>query len=473
MAKKTNSAAQAAAAQAAPKQDTTVVPAEEVNILTPKKLQGLSQDSKVAYATLVNDRIKTRGSEYPESILNGFNMIVDAAIVDIAVGEIACGTSAMGMIIARNSDSYAAFASMAASLGVKLPDFKALPQPTTDQLAQAGLAGIDAGQAALVVIDKKNVEKKAIEKKKEEKSNEKKAAALDPTKIENIDDLKIQLKACFTQSNEEPVVRVMKAINFYNSYLTVKASKAESPEEELKKVKAMARIDLLKEITEIVGECTFAMNGLAYFLNKTTNETKSPVSAYCLYKRAIQNAKSKYPADDNFIADVVKTLIIWSCNSKKADLEARIAQSKKNIKGFDKKVNAAEIAAEKTAIRANENEIVGIDGIIACVNQPSFDLATNLIEDYDADENSSRYKIAHRVVSNIVDTYYHGTDPKDYEKDSLLSVAQQHIGIILNMFSNSLDQNALYAEANIPELVKKQETPEESKAEETTEEAKN
>lgn len=442
------------------------VPAEEVTILPPKTSKTMSPDSKALYADLLHRRYiqnPPEGAEYCEQFISGINMVIDATVLDLAVGEIASGTSAMGLIISRNEKNYASFAAMAAAMGVTLPSFKSLPAPTKEQLAQAGLAGINAGQAALVVLDNKSVSKEAKAKKKKEKDIQAKVH-LDPTKVENDEQLKEQLTQCFL-GEEAPVLRIQKVINFYNTYLTFQAKKAENPEEAEAKIKAMSRIDMLRKITEIVGECTFAMSGLAHFLNVATNDTKAPISAFCAYKRASEAAGKQADVDDSFIADVTKILIIWSCTSEIAKLKDAIAICDKNLEKFgkDKKAYGVQIKTEQTFKQNHENEILGFQAIIDCVNQPSFDIVTNLVENYNGDESLLKTKNARRIVSNIIDTFYPGTKPSDYQEESLLKVAQQHAGIILNLFCNPLEQNAAYAEDNISVLVKK--TEEEKAAE--------
>lgn len=481
MAKKNNStksAAKEAANQQAPaashekkpqvKTTTKETTIEKVEVINNPATKILSPDAKVAYITAIQkerDEIRNNNPEnIPQAFVDGMSMIAQATILDIAVGEIVSGKSGLGLIISRNEANYARLSAMAASLGVTLPTYKSLPAPTKEQLEKAGFNNIDANQTALVVLDNKSVSKETKEKKKAEKAIEVKKR-LDPTKIENDEQLKEQLTMCFL-GNETPVLRVQKAINFYNTYLTFKAKKAENAAEEEAKVKAMSRIDMLREITSIVGECTFAMSGLAHFLNKTTNDTQSPISAFCAYKRATTTAGKQAETDDAFIADVVKILIIWSCTSKIAELKRLIAACDENLKTLskDKKGNAAKIKTEQTFKSNHESEILGYESIINCVNQPTFDVVANLVDNYNGEETSIKRQNARRVVSNIIETFYPGTKPADYAEESMLKVAQQHAGIILNLFCNPLEQNAAYAEDNISVLIKKGEEPAAEKA---------
>ena len=466
-----SAAQQAAAQQIAPEVGNNIpaVVTEPVQILNKEQRSGLSQDSKVTYANLLQRRYvdNPNKEKYGEAFLVGVDTMIDALVLDIAVGELACNSSATGLIIRAKEENYAKFASMAAKMGVMLPAYKSLPKPTIEQLQSAGLSNLLPNQAALVVINDKTVSDEAKKKKKAERAVEQKVH-LDPTQVENEEQLKQQLTQCFLGS-ETPTERIRKAINFYNSYLTVQANKAENKEEALKKVKETSRMDMLREITNIVGECTFAMTGFAHYLNDLTNKTGSPVSAFCAYKRA--SAKTEKDLSDSFVADIVKILVNWSNTTAIAQQNKMIAACRRNIKKLEenKDKNGNAIAAEQTAIRAHESEIIGMQAIVECVNNPKFDIATNLEADYTSEETSQKYKIAHQVVDNIVDTYYKGTKPSDYTQESLLKMANMRIGSIINLFTDPLSQSIAYKEGTVPELVKAEVATEEETKEEKKE----
>ena len=468
------SAAEAAAAAAASEKK------HETKILTSKQVSGLTQGEKVMYLNSVQrerEFLSTTSENVPEAIIKGYSLIAQATIVDIGLGEIAAG-STVGLIISGNEGNYAKFAETARAIGMSLPDYKTLPAPTKEQLDQMQVLGLSVDRAGndekkLLMLDAKNVEEKAIAKKKEE-NKIKKVATLDPTKIENEEQLKEQLTKCFLE-DISPILRVKKAIDFYNSYLTIQATKAENKEEELAKVKSMSRIDMLQKITGIIGNATCGVTALAYRLMNAANETKSPISAFCLYKAASVKAGEK--ADDAFIADVVKTMIVWVCENKIAESEALVAASKKKIEeqNASKKPNKAIIATEQAAINYNESEIVGIRGIIDIVTKPSFSTVSTLEANYDGDKESLAFKNAHRLVDTIIGTFY-GRRPNEFTKDSVLATAKQHAGMILNLFCDPLSQSIEFKDAAVPELVEKQkeEKPAEKKEDEKpAEEPKN
>jgi hypothetical protein len=474
MAKNNKSAAEAAAAVAASEKK------RETKILTPKQVSGLTQGEKVMYLNAVQKErefVSTTSENVPEAIINGYSLIAQATIVDIGLGEIAAG-STVGLIISGNATNYALFAETARAIGMNLPDYKTLPAPTEEQLAQMQVLGLGAGRASdgekkVLMIGANNVNKEAIEKKKKE-NEVKKVATLDPTKIENEEQLKEQLTKCFLE-DIAPTARIKKAIDFYNSYLTIQATKAENKEEELAKVKAMSRIDMLHKITTIIGNATCGVTALAQRLMNAANETKSPISSFCLYKAASVKAGEK--ADDAFIADVVKTMIVWVCENKIAELESCMEASKKKIEeqNASKKPNKTIISTEQSAISYNENEIVGIRGIIDIVTKPSFSVVSTLEANYDGDKDSIAFKNAHRLVDTVIGTFY-ARRPNEFTKDSVLATAKQHAGIILNLFCDPLSQSIEFKDTAVPELVEKpkEEKPAEKKEDEKpAEESKN
>jgi hypothetical protein len=459
MAKKDNAAAQAAqqaAAQQAPANGTTKVEMPNANPNT----KGLTQGEKVAYlGALQTERAFMMNTmEKPSQvIIDGLTMLAHATIVDIGIGEIATGASAIGYIATINEKNYSFFRVMAAEMGVALPEFKALPAPTEEQLKKAGIAGALPG-AKMITIEKKNVSKEAIEKKKEEiRATEK--AVENPAEVKNLDQLKASLTALLSKPvadkdiMNKPDPRVQRTINFYNGYLTIQANAAENKEEALKAVKEKSRIQLLEEISEIVGPCPFALSGIAKFLRNRAFETGSPISAYTFYRRCAI-AKSD-EVDDQYVADIVRTILIWSCKSNIAEFTKLLETQEKNVK--NEKGTAK--AATETAIRYNKTQIEEMNRIIAEVTNPTFDGVDTLIEDYKSDEKSEKYAMAHRIVDDIMKTYYPEIDRTKVDEEVMLKNAQQRAGIIVNMFRDSLSQSINYSESNLVEMVEKEEAP--------------
>lgn len=445
-------AAQQAAAQQAP---ATEAPKVEIPSVNPNT-KGLTQGEKVAYlGALQTERAyMLNNMEKPSQVMiDGITMLAQATIVDIGIGEIATGTSAVGVISVINEKNYGFFRDMAQEMGVVLPEFKALPAPTEEQLKKAGIAGALPG-AKMITIEKKNVSKEAIEKKKEEiRATEK--AVENPTEVKNADQLKASLTAMLVkpvadeENKTKPDPRIQRTINFYNGYLTIQANASENKEEALKKVKEKTRIQLLEEISEIVGPCPFALSGIAKFLRNRASETGSPISAYTFYRRcAIAKGEE---IDDQYVADVVRTILIWSCKSNIAEFTKLLENQEKTVKN---EKGAAKTATED-AIRYNKTQIEEMNRIIAEVTNPTFDGVDTLIEDYKSDEKSEKYAMAHRIVDDVMKTYYPDVDRTKVDEETMLKNAQQHAGIIVNMFRDKLSQSINYSESNLVEMAEK------------------
>lgn len=446
-------AEQQAAAQKAPAEGKVEIPTTNVNPNT----KGLTQGEKVSYlGALQTERAYMMNNiEKPSKVfIDGLTMLAHATIIDIGIGEIATGCSAVGYISTINEQNYGFFRDMAAEMGVKLPEFKALPAPTEEQLQKAGIAGV-LPNAKMITIGKNNVEKSVIDKKKEEiRATEK--AVENPADVKSDEQLKASLTAMLIKpvGNDEanknrPDPRVQRTINFYNGYLTIQANNAENKEEALKKVKEKSRIQLLTEISEIVGPCPFALSGIAKFLRNRAFETGSPISSYCFYRRcAIEKGKD---ADDQYVADLVRTILVWSCKSNIAEFTKLLETQEKNVKN---EKGAAKTATE-AAIRYNKTQIEEMNRIINEISNPVFDSVDSLIEDYKGDEKSKKYALAHRIVDDVMKTYYPKVDRNKVDEDVMLKNVQQRAGIIVNMFRDPLSRSIDYVESNLVEMIDK------------------
>lgn len=465
MAKNTKSAAQKAAEQQAPNAETNQEPqvTHEDLIKNPKLMRGLSQDSKVMLAFLTHDRyIKNPRKEYPEYFIEGADVMTDALIADTFVTEIVSGGSVVSAIIARDEKKYNAIAKMLICNGIKMPEFKALPAPTAEQLQKNGITMLPAESAVVVTVKPEDVPQETQKQKKKELDLAKKKLDLDPTKIETREELKDSLEYIFIHGVEALDVKVQKAIDFYNSYLTVKATKSDNKEEELKNVKKMTRAAQLDEISKIIGPCPLMPKGLGYFLYGAVLQTGSVVPAFCLYRRsAITTGKSK-DVDDSFIADIVRILINWYGTGEIEKFTKLNNNNERTLKKLkeDAKGNVKTIRATETSMRYNDEQINSINSVLDKVNNPSFDACDLVLENYNAeDKESDDFKLAHRLVRNVADTYYKDVEIDDVEEKSLLNNIAQRIGVITNMFRDPLSRNINYSETNITELVMKPEQP--------------
>lgn len=450
MAKKQKTAAEIAAEKKAAGQA-----AEEVKVTTDttKKVDRMSLDSKATMARLINDEW-VHGDSVSKDTKENAAAIRDAYMADVIVTDIAQGHSIVSHIIANDENKYLSLKITLATMGVAIPDFKALPQPTEEELRAQGVDK-KPSETRMLTIEAKNVSKEAVDKKKEElKAAEKAVTTTDPTKIENEKQLHDALVALLTKVTDTPDARIQHTINFYQSYLKIQANKIENEDEkkaELEKINGTSRIDILKNITEVVGDSPFIFSGIGKIYSGQTAQTGSPISAFCLHRRAATNKSGKVAHDDQYIADVVKTIIAWTCNSVINGANKTIAEQKRAIE--KRKNDGTHKKAAETVISNCEKKIADQQEILNIVNNPSFDIVDNLKENYKSeDQESDGYKSARRLVRNIMDTYYKGVDIATVDEDSLLHNCAQRSGVILNMFRGPLAKNNNYSEANIGEI---------------------
>lgn len=475
--KKAASAAKMAAEQAAPEvtvEKKAEMSPEEEGILEAnnflKSKQKLSPDCKVIAANLMQKRY-VDNPEVPSVVADGANIAIDALLADVMVTSIATNDDVFAMIIRRDESKYLAIQSFLGTQGITIPAYKTLPSPTQEQLKKHGVNLLPA-ESAIVTVSSKNVSKEVIAKKKKEIETINKKPNLDPTKVKDEAELKDSLTYIFVDSSCTIVERILKAINFMSAYLNIQA-KGNKEEEEA--VKNLSKEDILNKVTETIGPATFVMNGLMYQPCKATNETRVPVSAFCMIKRMFETSKMfNEKMDDAFVAAVTKVLILWSCNSKIAEYKKMLDRNKATIKKLeaDKQKNASAIQTEGVAMRYNEAEIIGCEAIIKSVISLNFEVISSLAEDYTSeDKNSVKHKNARRIVANIIKAYHPESELSDYDEAEMLNAATIYAGKVMNLFANPDAQNINYVDAVVPELVAKKKEPKEEGAE--GEESKN
>lgn len=415
---------------------------EEAKVLTQvmdaAKSNHLSQDSKVMLAYLTQKRW-VENPNLPAALVEGANVITDALMADTIVTSLAKGDETFTMLICRDENKYLAISAALNTMGITLPSFKELPAPSEEQLKKIGCKLLPA-ETKVVTIDKNNVDKAVIEKKKKEVAIEKKNPTTDPTKIENETQLKEALQMLLMNMKETPDARIQNAVAFYQSYLEIQAQKAENKDAEIERIKGLSRPVLLKQISELLGNCTYALEGMGKLFSKAALESGSPVVPFKMYKTASKGTS------DEIAAEMVRTLVVWTSESRMKNCQDYIAMaSNDKTKKDDEK--------RKANIREAENSIEECKTAIAIVTNPSFDSVNNLIENYSsADVQSDDYRIAHRIVSNVKDLYYKKIDVAKVGMSAFLHNCQQYAGIITNLFCDPLSKSKNYDVTNIVEL---------------------
>jgi hypothetical protein len=453
--------------------------AEDVKVEQPANIQmpntgmpsGMSQDSKVAYMRGIQhrkDEMLKNGGESANHYV-ALTMLEDLTILDIAITEAVIHKNPIGCILAKDEQNWNTLKLLAEDRGVKLPDYKNLPKPTKEQLAAAGLEA--APNQVVLALEEKHVSaetKKKIQheaKLNEDAQSGKKEYLKDHTKIETDEQLKEALEfQLVTGSSTNPITRLVTTTQFYRAYLEARAEKADDPKAELDKIHQFTLADLLQDITTMV-KPTFVLEGFGKRLGTLAQDANSIVPAFCAFKNCVLNKKTgNYEYDDETCASLTRVVVAWYASGKTAELSASIEAKNKNIAVLkkDAKANAKAIESEEKKISVDKKNIEMYTGMLALVNDPSFDLADTFIAAYkNVDDPNHMYAV--KVYKDVVYTYgYDQMEITELEHDSLLLNIQQHIGIILNLFNSETGKQEEYNESN---LVKFESKPAEEPAE--------
>ena len=456
--KETASAAQQAAQQAAPaKQSVEVV---QVGDLLKKGEgafnTGLSPDATVMALNGLKGMLhdNPKAAEYynmPEDTVKKLNFFTLRGFATVLAIEVMHNKSEFAQSMLKGHPE--AINAISEYTGVSI-DIKALPEPKKD-----GTIEVPSSAVKITAEAKKGI------KEEEEIANRK--VETDPTKIENEQQLKDALLQILVKGNGSSNFydKVVTAINFYESYLAIRASKLEDKEAALAAIKAKTRGELLTEISDLLGKCTFTVSSMAKYMYEQTERTKSPIVAFCLFRNASLNNTTGMPrTEDSLIADIVKVLIRWYANTEKEETLRVISGFEKDLEVLkkDAKKNAKAIEQGNQKIANAKNHLEAIENVVAYANVPSRELIDSFVSDY-TDSSREGYKMARMIGAKIMESYYPGIKPKEVDQESLVHNLQQYMGVITNMFLPPMSSIVEYSEANITELAKVEPAKEEEK----------
>jgi hypothetical protein len=387
----------------------------------------------------------------PEESVKEFNRIT-------AIGYVALFTTSVVMdqtpfAVAMRQKQLDAILLAASDLGVNI-NTKLLPAPDENGNVSLPSAAIEPSE-------------ETIEAVREEAAAANKKVITDPTKIENETQLKESLLNILVKGSENFYEKVSKAINFYESYLSIQASKEEDKEEKLAALKEKSRVEHLTEIAHMLGKCPFSIGGMAKFMYENTERTKNPVVAFCMFRNASLNKKTGMPQiDDNLVADIVKVLIRWYADSEITTSNEILAGYEKNLEVLnkDKTKNAKAIEQGTQKIASVKKHIEAVKAVIDYTNIPDRSVIDSFPEDY-VDDKREGYKMARMIGAKIIDSYYPGIKPKEIKQENLVHNLHQYIGVICNLFLPAMQQMTDFSEANITELEKVEATEEAGGAE--------
>lgn len=287
---------------------------------------------------------------------------------------------------------------------------------------------------------------------------------VDPTQIKTKEDLCKALgfiladaKAC-----ARPYDRIVRLIDFYTSYLYFTAGDDQAKKDEIKN---MPKDQLFSKAIEEMGTLPFSSFILAKLMYTETSKTKSPIPAFCMFRRASLNQTTGYPTvEDKLAASFVRILVSAYANVLIANDTESIATCNESIKVLskNKKQNAKAIEKEENKIKAYTAAIESYREVISYVTNPEGKDIENFVEAYN-NKDHENYKFARRVGHNIFDTYYPGIKMQTVKPEILVNNLHQYAGVIVNMFRDPLAQLQLYSESNITELEFVEEKGEEAK----------
>ena len=454
-----SAAQQAAAKQAAPKTETTQKetskkPTNQVQVITLGDLDKLAQQRALAgmdpnHMEDLIGRMDDRFYKDPKAAekyhisqetVDDINEITARAMIALFANEVQLAQTPFAVRMRISSLEKIQEAGEAMHINI---DTKALPAPDENGIVEVPSTAVNVSEEA----------KKGLE---EERAIAAKKVELDPTKITNEQQLKDTLLHILVKGNgsENFYEKVASAINFYESYLSIQASKSENKEEELAKLKERSRCDFLTDISHLLGKCTFTISGMAKFLFEHTEKTKNPVVAFCTFRKASLNKKTGMPQiDDTLVADIVKVLIRWYADTEIATTNEAIAGFERDLETLkkDEKKNAAAIKQAPQKIANAKKHIEDIEKVVTYCNMPSKDIIEEFEKSY-SDNKSEGFKSSHMIASKIIDCYYPGLNIKTVKPESLMHNMKQYIGVICNMFLPPLEQMTDYSEANFTEL---------------------
>lgn len=322
--------------------------------------------------------------------------------------------------------------------------------------AAAKLIGVTIDTKALpapdgngnVVITDKNVKVPTEVKKqlKEEKKTLENAPEMDINKINSEDELRTVLTYLLSQ-RKDYIVNIQKAISIYSAFLE---------KQEKGSTKSITRIQLLNKLIKLVGKAPIVVTGIGNFLYSATAATKSPVSAFCHLRNTVTDRKTgKCDIEDNFIAEVVRELVLWAIDLKVNETKRGVESIKENIKVLskDKKKNEKAIDEQNKRIEILKHNIEHHNSVAKFVIEPSIEPIETLLE-----KKGQKDMAACKLYKSLLDSLYFGLDLTKYTAGSVNQNMIKQAGVITNLFRDPLAKIIGYTQGDVPELKEVEET---------------
>lgn len=414
----------------------TVPQAAEVKNLTSRKHSGLSPDGQVRLLDLARRTFVEETDpelQFPQTVRKQVNDIVAIGIMCTFADHAANGDNTFAMVL--QSQAYPTLSAAAKAIGFELPDVKLLP------------AGKEEG-TVMLPSNQVSIPKDVKEKMKKEKEvREAEKPELDPEKLVSEEDVKKALEYMFVSSGGKRLpVLLTNAIEFMRKFRLHQAELAENTEEAKARFADYNSGDWLDDIFSYFMPPVFFM-GIGRGMASVTDNEKSPIHAFTIFRDAIKDKESGEPVlDDQEIAHCVKSIVKWVCNTN-------IASNQKAIDNLDAKKN-------KTEIEKCEAQIQKYNDILAYITSPSSEEVDTLLDnmgtyfDEAGMQLATECQRANATFNRVCKTFY-GKQLSDADYKNLATNVQQYAGYILNLFRDSGSQLASYKLANVTELEKR------------------
>lgn len=439
-------AAEQAAAQQAPKTENPTA----VAMMNGVKKASLSPDATVAALTGLKEMIHDNPNaaayyNLSEDTIHSINVFTLTGFATVLAIEVSENKSPFAQkMLEKQIDAVNAISEFT---GVTI-NTKALPAPSEGGAIQVPSTAIEV----------------STDMKKKIAAEEKLEGVTNPAEVTSPEQLAASLTLLISRGNEGIIVRMRRATDFYRGYLTIQANKAEDKKAALEEVKNKSYSDLLSEMAAIVGPCPVGLAPQARLFRKNFVNVGTIIGPFCMYRRNADKIDTKGALNNDFVADLVRIMITWSCKEEISKAEKGIKENeriiKKNEEIIKENKNANDVVVAKATINTHKgyiemcnNTINEMNGIIIGMNNPAIEDVDNLIDNFNKkDDTDADYKRAHLIVDQIINTYYKGTDLTKVDMDSLLHNVQQRAGIIINLFRDPLSRSIAYSEANITEI---------------------
>lgn len=430
MAKNKKPAAPAAPATENKKPAATPEIANEFQNMLKSAATGLDPNHQVDLLSMLNQRFfldkeAPAHTGFNEEAIAKINEITACGLVAVMAEEIVNGNS--NFAIRMKPTQLAAITDVCQSMGISInPNL--LPAPEGDGTVKLPAAAIEVSEETKTQV-------------KEEQAAAAKEVELDPTKIENEEQLYDAIRKIMIK---EPNLygKIAEAIAFYRSYKELHDDK--------EKLIEMSDLDLFDEISKKVGKCPLVISGAGHFMYTTAGTTKSPVAAFCALRNACKNRKTGvYALDDSTVAEYTKIIIRWDVDCQTQKSNDLIETYKKDIAllSADKDANAAGIKELEDKIATQERNIAHFEEVLGYVMSPSCDFVENFKEKYLTRDTDAR-----RTFKSVVDSYYDDIEIKEMKQNIVLANVCQYVGIITNLFREPGSAIEGYAMSNIQDL---------------------